>query len=220
MAEIPVERKNGGIPWWVWLLGALLLLALLGLLARGCNDRDDNAAIGNVNTNVNATNVNTANVNTSMNANANANMNADMNANANARMSTQGVGTATGERVTDVNIFGSTADKQSLVGRRVDVQNVRVNRVLSDRVFTVTAGSGELFVLLDDKLDSPGGRENQIKAREGQLVNLGGTFQSPPARSLEVQDDRKDGSLNAREFQQMAGQQVYLHATEARNANQ
>lgn len=204
MAEIPVERKSGGIPWWVWLLGALLLLLLLGLLSRGCNDPNNNAAVGNTNANANTTNLNATNANT----------------NANARISTQGVGTATGDRVTDVNIFGSTADKQTLAGRRVDVQNVKVNRVLSDRVFTVTSGSGEMFVLLDDKLDSPGGKEGQIRARAGQLVNLGGTFQAIPARSLEVQDDRNDGSLNAREFRQMAGQQVYLHATEARNANQ
>lgn len=209
MAEIPVERKGGGIPWWVWLLGALLLLLLLGLLSRGCNDPNDNAANANANT---------ANLNA--NANTNANLNTNTNANANARIATQGVGAATGERVTDVNIFGSTADKQSLAGRRVDVQNVRVNRVLSDRVFTVTSGSGEMFVLLDDKLDSPGGKESQIRAKEGQLVNLGGTFQAIPARSQEVNDDRRDGDLNAREFRQMSGQQIYLHATEARNANQ
>lgn len=29
MAEIPVERKGGGIPWWVWLLLAAIVVALL-----------------------------------------------------------------------------------------------------------------------------------------------------------------------------------------------
>lgn len=29
MAEIPVERKEGGIPWWVWLVLAAIVAALL-----------------------------------------------------------------------------------------------------------------------------------------------------------------------------------------------
>lgn len=38
MAEIPVHKK-GGIPWWVWLLLALVLAGLLWLLL--ANDDDD-----------------------------------------------------------------------------------------------------------------------------------------------------------------------------------
>jgi hypothetical protein len=55
MAEIPVERK-GGVPWWVWLLGALLLLALLALLSRGCDTTNTNGNNANPvnNTNRNA----------------------------------------------------------------------------------------------------------------------------------------------------------------------
>ena len=29
MAEIPVHKKEGGIPWWVWLILALIIAALL-----------------------------------------------------------------------------------------------------------------------------------------------------------------------------------------------
>ena len=44
MAEIPVHKK-GGIPWWVWLLLAILLAALLWFLfARDDNDADRVAA--------------------------------------------------------------------------------------------------------------------------------------------------------------------------------
>lgn len=196
MAEIPVTRKTGGLPWWLPLLAILGLLLLGFFFLRGCNDR---AAV--VDTNAN----NTA----SMNANAGM-------ANTNARITTEGAGTATGQRVTDVNLFGSTADKMSLAGRRVDLTNVRVARVLSDRVFTVTSGSGEMFVMLDENLDTGGGREQQIKARPGQLVNLGGSFQ--PVPNAQTQGERSGGGLNAQEFQQMANQQVYLHCTDAKNA--
>ena len=40
MAEIPVEKKSGGIPGWVWLLLGLLLLALLLWWLLGDDDDD------------------------------------------------------------------------------------------------------------------------------------------------------------------------------------
>lgn len=207
MAEIPVERKgDGGVPWWVWLVGALLLLALLGLLTRGCNDADTTANSNNANAAATTANINT----NTPNRNA--------NGNANARITTEGVGTATGARVTDVDIFGSITDKQSLVGRDVELQNVKVNRVLSDRVFTVTSGSGEMIVVLADSLDSPGGKESQIKARSGQMISIDGTFRRV-ADSKEIADDRKDGDLDAGDLRLVDGQPVCLVATAARNAN-
>lgn len=201
MAEIPVARKSGGLPWWLLLLALLGLLLLAALLMRGCN------SAGVVNTNDNA---NVA-VGTGNTASGNTN-----NARNTSNINVSGVGSSSGANVTDVNIFGSTADKQSLVNRRVDLTNVRVARVLSDRVFTVTSGSDEMFVMLDENLDSGGGREQQIRIRSGQLVNLGGTFQRVP--SAETRDERQR-DLNARELAQMANQQVYLHCTEVRNAS-
>ncbi len=44
MTEIRVEKKSKGIPWWVWLLGAIGLLALIFALTRLGGDRDDKAA--------------------------------------------------------------------------------------------------------------------------------------------------------------------------------
>lgn len=35
MAEIRVERK-GGVPWWGYLLGVLVLLAVASMALRGC----------------------------------------------------------------------------------------------------------------------------------------------------------------------------------------
>ena len=47
MTEIPIERKSSGVPWWVWLLGALLLIALLFWLLSD-NDREEVAAVAPV----------------------------------------------------------------------------------------------------------------------------------------------------------------------------
>lgn len=177
MAEIRVERKSG-IPWWVYLLGVLALVALLLFGVRGCGTPR------------------TAAVTTGTEP---------------PRITTQGVGTATGARVTDVNVFGSAADKKSLVGRDVELQNVSVARVLSDRVFTVTAGAAEMFVMLDDRLNR-GAAEQAIQARPGQMVNLSGSFRAVP--DAETKDEQGRG-LNPQEYQQMKGQQIYLHATRA-----
>ena len=43
MSTIPVERT--GTPWWVWLLGALLLVALLWWLVSALGDDDDVAVV-------------------------------------------------------------------------------------------------------------------------------------------------------------------------------
>lgn len=38
MAEIPIERKNKGMPWWAWLLIALVIAAILWWLLTGRDD--------------------------------------------------------------------------------------------------------------------------------------------------------------------------------------
>ncbi len=44
MANIPVERTSAGVPWWTWLLGALLL-GLLALFLFGAFDDDDDTVV-------------------------------------------------------------------------------------------------------------------------------------------------------------------------------
>lgn len=236
MAEIPVERKTGGLPGWLLpLLGLLILLPLLWFLMRGCSP----AAVVNDNANANRVITTTTNTTTNRgmtNNNANTGVVTTTANSANGVNGTSGSsttttnagsgdgssisvdnkGTATGERVTDVNIFGGTADKNSLNGRGVDLTKVKVNRVLSDRVFTVTSGSSEMFVMLDEKLDSGGGKESQIKMRSGQTVNIGGNFRRIPDANMREEAQNRD--LNKTEYAQMKGQQVYLHAQSVADA--
>lgn len=223
MAEIPVEKKEGGaFPWW--LIPLLLLLLLLPLLYF-CSKRDAGVV---TNTNGNTT---TANANRAGAMTANGGANSAMtganggigsntavvvNSNAGAASGSAATGANSGAAVTDVNVFGTTTDKATLVGRGTTLSGVRVDRVLSDKVFTVKSGAGELFVMLDDALDTPGGKEQQIKMKPGQTVNIGGSFRSVPTG--ETKDEHKEGGLNQKEYAQMKGQSVYLHATSVSDA--
>lgn len=219
MAEIPVERKKGGFPWWlIPLLLLLLLIPLLLLFGRGCNDRAGvavNANNGNANRSTAATtttnaNGSTANSTTVGTTTANANTTSGT---ANSAASGANTSTTGGATVTDVNMFGGTSDKLSLAGRSANLQNVRVERVLSDHVFTVKSGSGEMFVYLDESQDTGGGNEKAVKIKPGQELNLTGDFRRVPSAETENEKtEKKDGALTAKEYQQMKGQQVYLHA--------
>lgn len=215
MAEIPVEKKTGGgLPWWLLpLLGLLLLIPLLWFLSRACAVAP--AANTNANGNVNraaaaTTNASSANQTTTTNREVAAASVGNGNANV-STISVDNKGTATGARVTDVNIFGNTADKLSLAGRGATLTKVKVNRVLSDRVFTVTSGAGEMFMMLSEALDSGGGKEKQIRMRPGQIVDLSGEFRRVP--DAEVKDEAQNRDLNRKEYEQMKGQQIYLHVT-------
>lgn len=219
MAEIPVERKTGGgFPWW--LIPLILLLLLLPLLyfcsknnvADNTNSNANRAAVA-TNANNSVGNLRSADGSAATAAN---NGNTAIVVNNNSAGLNAGNGARNGAVVKDINEFGSANDKSALVGRGVFVNGVRVNRVLSDNVFTVKSGAGELFVMLDANLDSPGGKEGQIKMRPGQNVNLGGEFRSIP--TTETKEENKDGGLNNKEYAQMKGQQVYLHATSVSDA--
>ncbi len=203
MAEIPIERK-GGIPWWAWLLGLLALLLLLILLMRGCNDgavvvNDNNAnrAASNANTNANLNNANTG-AGMSGNANANANS-AQVNVN--------------GGPLTDIATFVSATDRASFIGRSAQLTGVEVQRVLSDRAFTVGPRRGqEMYVILDDRLNS-GGAEKKVVVKPGQKLTLSGSLVKPPSGEI-AEEQNKPGALklNPAEASEMKQQQDYLHA--------
>jgi hypothetical protein len=223
MAEIPVERKEGSsFPWW--LIPLLLLLLLLPLLyfcskSNVVDNTNNNTNSANVGTATNANNrVGSANTGTNTMAANTGNTAVVVNNNSAANSGAMNANSGAGDRsvIKDVNEFGGAGNKASLVGRGFFVNGVRVNRVLSDNVFTVKSGSGEMFVLLDNNLDSPGGKEGQIKMKPGQNVNLGGEFRNVP--SGEVNAETKKGGLDGKEYAQMKGQQVYLHATSVEDA--
>lgn len=220
MAEIPVERKSGGgLPWWlIPLLLLLLLIPLLFFLARGCNSTP---VATNTNTNGNANRAAAANTMTNANAgamttNANAGAmagNANAGATATNANTTTGAAANTGAEITDVSYFAGVNPKSSLVGRRANFANARVEKVVSDHIFTVKSGGSEMYVYLDESQDSAAGKEKAVRVKPGQVLNLSGDFRAVPNGELNAETaPKKDGMLSAKEFADMKGQQVYLHA--------
>lgn len=223
MADIPVERREkSAFPWW--LIPLLLLLLLLPLLYFTCgrnnvvvDNTNANRAVGAANNgNYSGTTTGTNNStvapgagNTAVvvNNNASGAVNPVASGN-NAGANSSAGGTAA---VTAVNYFGTVTDKTTIVGRGVDLRSARVSRVLSDRVFTVKSENEEMFVMLDENLDSAGGKEEQVKIRPGQNLKLAGSFRAVPTG--EVTDERQGGGLNGKEYARMTNQKVYLHAT-------
>ncbi len=206
MAEIPVERKTGGgLPWWLLpLLALLILIPLLFFFTRGCND---GAVVGNANNgNANRAVVTTTNANTTT-----ANSTAVVTNTNTAAANTSGANT--GAAVTDVSYFGGVNDKSSLVGRRANFSNARVEKVVSDHIFTVKSGSGEMYVYLDESQDTAAGKEKAVQVKPGQNLNLTGDFRAVPTGEVNAETaPKKDGSLTAKEYADLKGQQVYLHA--------
>lgn len=216
MAEIPVERKTkSSFP--LWLIPLLLLLLLLPFFYFLCGRADNAVVVDNTNGNraiVNANN-NLANAG-NMTANGANAVGSGANSAVGANAANSDGNQPAGRTIEAVNFFGTTADKQSLVGRGVSLRAARVDRVLSDRVFTVKSENEEMFVMLDESLDSGGGKEKQIRVRRGQNVRLAGSFRAAPTE--EVKEETQGGGLNQKEYAQMKGQKVYLHATEIGNA--
>jgi hypothetical protein len=225
MAEIPVERKEGSsFPWWlIPLLLLLLLLPLLYFCNRGAAVVDNTNHNGNANRGANVDvrangnmvgGTTTTTTTTSDTGNTAVVMNGNNGGANNMTDGASGGGSTTnmnrGAVIKDVNEFGSASDKTALVGRGFFVNGVRVEQVLSDKVFTVKSGSGEMFVVLGEGLDSGGGKEKQIKPRRGQMINLGGEFRNVPTG--EVKEETQGGGLNKNEYARMKGQNVYLHA--------
>ena len=164
MANIPIEKKSG-TPWWLYLLGALLLLGLLGLLTRGCDDNDATTADGIVED--------------SLAAGGEAGIDSNIGDSA-----TAGVGNAFSS-VDDV--FADTTNLSGTIGREVTFNNVRVTDVVGDSTFYATAANGQrLFVVLEGlgEGETGGTADGQQAIRNGDTVSLSGRIESATGRDF------------------------------------
>lgn len=169
MAEIPVEKKSG-IPWWVWLLLALLLVGLLLWWLLDDGDEAEYAAVAPVTTE--------APLDPTMGA-----TNETMMADGNAAMMAGGA-TAAGGAITDAGTILNASDRSALVGRQVQLSDMRVVDVVGDRSFYVAPSADapenqRLFVVLNE-MPTPGtpGTEGRYDVTEGQVVSIDGVFRA------------------------------------------
>lgn len=221
MAEIPVER-TGGVPWWAWLLGLMLLLGLIWFVYEMTdNDRDDQGT-SNASTTSNANNTNTtatpvgATANTT-NVNA-ANTGAVAGAAGAMMNNNAGNGTAAtngDNRITDLGVYAATQDKSSLAGREAQFSDARVVRIVGPRTFTVASGNEEFYVMLDDESVRGVGTQGKIDA--GKTLNVTGRFERLQAAEINDIANNRFRGLTEQERAFLRDTQVYLQANQVGN---
>jgi hypothetical protein len=112
------------------------------------------------------------------------------------------------EVIWDVNIYGRTRDKQTLLNRPVQFLNVSVARVLSDRVFTIPSGTSEIFAMLDEGLNN-GPPEHRVTLASPQLLDLQGVFSNTSRSETEPLPAAVTGDAGT----ELRAQPVYLRVT-------
>lgn len=156
MAEIPVERKSG-IPWWVWLLLALLAFGLLIWLFN--RDDENEVAVADTTPAV----VTPAETPGAIAPAADANMAA---------------GTATGP-ITDIAMLVGATNLASMVGRPVQLTNVRVQDVVGDRTFWVGPDANQrAFVVLNEQPTPGQPPEGRYNVEPSQVIGINGVVRN------------------------------------------
>jgi hypothetical protein len=127
-----------------------------------------------------------------------------------AQTTTNANAATTGDKLTDAGVYGSTADKLSLVGKDVEFSNLRVTRVVGPRTFTVASGSGEMYVMLDE--ESARGVGTQGKIGVGKTLNLTGRFERLQAAEINDISNNRFRPLTAAEREFLKNTPVFLQA--------
>lgn len=114
------------------------------------------------------------------------------------------------EPITDLLVV-TNANKQTLVNKAVQFQNVNVQSVVGDRTFWVGSNNTQrVFVVLAPNLDA-GTVENKVVVKPGQTLDLAGVLKLVPS-SKQAQQQWK--GLTAAEAQGLQNQIIYLEANQ------
>ncbi|MGB3204873.1 MAG: hypothetical protein WBB28_07800 [Crinalium sp.] len=116
--------------------------------------------------------------------------------------------TTTNEPITDVIVIVTEPQQQSLVNRRVQFTNVKVQNVNGDRTFWVGQSNNQrLLVVLDPALDK-GRAEKRVDINSGQTLDITGVIKQMPT----PQQAQQQWGLTAAESQALQNQRIYLQA--------
>lgn len=147
MANIPVEKTGSGTPWWLWLLGLLLLALLIWFLIGAFDDDDEVAVVDPVET-------------------------------------VDPVEPAVEGPITSI---AELADGRNMIGREVDLDDIRVITLTGDSSFFAGAGAdaavdaGALVVLQgmnesESLPPPPTGTDGMYNVDEGDTVSIEGVI--------------------------------------------
>lgn len=184
--EIPVRRRGGGVPWWAWLLGLLLLglLAFWLLSNLGGGNNNDNTGTGTGSAGQTQA-AGGANASGDAGAGASGETGGDNGAGASGGAGDDG---GTGA-ITDLAEISGASDGASLSGREAELDGVTVQSVTGDVTFWVgESAEDRVFVRMDEEAS---GGEQGIQVREGQTLRITGQVEDVPADTAawELQDE-------------------------------
>ncbi|MFT4935543.1 MAG: hypothetical protein ACI9LT_002245 [Pseudoalteromonas distincta] len=151
MAEIKVERK--GLPWWAWLIMALIAIALIWWVVAETGDDGDDLAAPDV------TIVDTVPA---------------------PVMPMEPAAGGEAGAVTDIDTLLDAEDPAALVGRQVRLEGVQVLEMVGDATFWVGRGGDDrAFVILDEQIPSPPPEvEGRVNVNAGQTVDITGSVRA------------------------------------------
>ncbi len=209
------REKKGGIPWWAWLLLALLLLALLYALLHRSTPQTAETTPAPVAAPADAAPVTPAPApaDTST-ATATPTPGKDMKIHKGTDIATAkpDEASASGVLMSDVVPFATATDPLTFVGRRAKLTNVPVQKVLSDRVFFVgPTPQQQMLVLLDKTMDAGTNGASKVTIAAGQPVSLVGVVEKMPAQDAISQKYQISGA----NYTAIQDQKAFLHATVA-----
>jgi hypothetical protein len=182
MERIPVQRKKG-TPAWLWILLLLLVLGLLYFLFFR-KKTDDSEFLDDTTTTTETYDSST------------------VNSPAPPPPGSDTTGSTTSE-VTDLKPVYTASDRQSYVGRQVNLQNVQVQKVVSDTTFWIGDNANEHMFVTGVR----NGNATQ-KLKQGQRVSIKGQIERMPDENT-----RKTG-WGITDQADFNGQDIYLRAQE------
>ncbi len=200
MTRIPAERRRRGIPWWIWLLIALAVAALIWLLFALLSDEWGENPAGGEGEAGNAPATTTAQQGEATTA--------AQEGGAEAPATTDQQAAAAGEPITDVLVIVTEPDRQVLVGRQVQFAGVNVQSVVGDRTFWVGPSQDQqLFVVLDEELDASGA-EGRVDVNTGQTIAITGTIRRLPS----VEEAQRQWGLSEATAAELENEEIFLSA--------
>lgn len=159
MADIPVERKGGGLPWWAWLLALLAVAGLIWLVAEMADDEpdaDDYATPDDVGM---------------------------TDEELGGEVDDLDAGIATGT-LTSLDEIREARRQDLLYGKEVDLDDVAVENVVGDSTFFIqdpdASGDARLLVVLQNLGESetdpagPTGSDGRYNVDDGDIVDIEG----------------------------------------------
>jgi hypothetical protein len=82
--------------------------------------------------------------------------------------------------ITSIGALTGAANQGALAGRQARLRNVRVQRVLGDRAFTIGPSTRQQVLVVLSPNEEQGGAESRVRITEGQTVTMSGTVRRLP----------------------------------------